>query len=97
MNTELKAARAAQLSAITQNYSGDFDDDGHVCIAPKDEQSLEADYALLAATKAAIKAQTSRCQNCFGGKYIYSSETDLRETILCPTCKGRGRVATGDK
>lgn len=93
MNTKLREASLAQLSAITENYYAFFDyDNDCFCIDIKDEQSLEAGYALLAATQAVIDAQTEVCPDCFGEKYIYSSETDLRETSSCPTCKGRGRM-----
>jgi hypothetical protein len=51
---------------------------------------LEADYAMLEATKAAIEAQTEICPDCNG-------ECELNTPfkpywVICPTCKGRGRV-----
>ena len=78
MKVKLQEARAAQSEVIVENY-------GYVYCGRKPD-SLEADYALLDATKAAIEAQTDECPYCLGA----GEDLAFR---LCKTFKGRGRVA----
>jgi Zn finger protein HypA/HybF involved in hydrogenase expression len=91
---KLEEARAKQLDAVRALVATDgiellfdvplsFD-----CCNP----NLEADYALLTATQAAIEAQTVKCpcKDCNHGG-IFDDDRCTWED--CPTCDGRGRIA----
>jgi hypothetical protein len=87
--TKLAEARAKQLEAIRDRC----DVDEYANEIAMSTPSLEADYALLEATQAAIAAQTVECRKCFGEGHLPKYDDYGCEETPCPTCNGRGRVA----
>lgn len=85
MSTELEKARAAQQEAFRRLYGEAY---------PEYEDTLEGDYALLEATKAAIESQTVPCDSCIGGKILITPAAGSNYETTCPACKGRGRIPT---